>query len=417
MSHHDLIVLFLQICAMLGVALVFGQGIRRLRFPSVLGELGGGIVLGPTIFGALAPTAYAWLFLTGDLVASGREAVIKIGMLFFLCAGGLEVNLSQLRRRGLSVTLTSLLGVVVPFGLGFGSVVLLPRLWAPQATDKGLIFAAFIGTALSISALPVIARILMDLDLIDKEIGVVIMTAATINDLVGWSLFAAILSAIAPASQGRSLWATLGLVVGFSVLVLMLGRWIGRPFLRWLRASVAWPSGFIGITAMLILAAAAFAETVGIHATFGAFLVGVALGQSVEEEENNAHDIIHQFAVSFFAPLYFVSIGLSADFAANFDLPFVLLLLLISCIGKICGAGLGARLGGMPAKEALAVGFGMNARGAMEMILASIALEYRLIDERVFVALIVMALVTSMLSAPVLQRLMKQPPSMSERLP
>jgi Kef-type K+ transport system membrane component KefB len=105
MSHHDLIVLFLQICAMLGVALVFGQGMRRLRFPGVLGELGGGIVLGPTIFGALAPAAYAWLFVTGDLVSSGREAVIKIGMLFFLFAGGLEVNLSHLRQRGLSVAL------------------------------------------------------------------------------------------------------------------------------------------------------------------------------------------------------------------------------------------------------------------------------------------------------------------------
>ena len=256
----------------------------------------------------------------------------------------------------------------------------------------------------------------MDLDLIHKEIGVVVMTAATINDLVGWSLFAAILSALAPASQGRSLWATLGLVVGFAALVLVLGRWIGQPFLRWLRASVAWPSGFIGITAILILVAAALAETVGIHATFGAFLVGVALGQSVEEEENSAHEIIHQFAVSFFAPLYFVSIGLQADFAANFDLPFVLFLLLISCIGKICGAGLGAWLGGMPPREALAVGFGMNARGAMEMILASVALEYRLIDERVFVALIVMALVTSMISAPALQRLMNQPSSISERL-
>jgi Kef-type K+ transport system membrane component KefB len=408
MDQHHLILLFLQLCAMLAVALVFGQSARRLHFPAVLGELGGGIMLGPTVFGALWPGAYAWIFPPDDLAAAGRESIIKIGMLFFLFASGLEVNLAHLQRRGVSVALTSLLGILAPFTLGLACVLLLPAWWAPQTENNRLLFAAFMGAALSISALPVIARILMDLRLIQREIGVVIMTAATVNDLIGWSLFAVILSAFAPDSQGRSLGTTLGLVVGFAALVLGVGRWLGQPLLRWLRTSVAWPSGFIGITAVLVLAAAALAEAIGVHAVFGAFLVGVALGRSLEEEENGANEIIFQFAVSFFAPLYFVSIGLQADFAANFDLPFVLLILIIACVGKIGGAGLGARLGGMPPREALAVGFGLNARGAMEMILASVALEAGLIGERIFVALIVMALVTSMLSAPMLQRLMSR---------
>jgi Kef-type K+ transport system membrane component KefB len=408
MNQHGLILFFLQIGVMLGIALIFGQGMRRFRFPAVLGELAGGIVLGPTVFGALAPQAYTWLFLSDDQVSSSREAVIKIGMLFFLFAAGLEVNLSHLRQRGLSVGLTSLLGILVPFGLGFGSALLLPGLWAVQTHDKALIFAAFVGAALSISALPVIARILMDLSLVREEIGMVVMTAATITDLIGWSLFAVILSAFVPAGDARSIWSTLGLVLVFTVLVLGIGRWIGRPLLLWLRSSIAWPSGFIGITAILVLVAAALAEAIGIHAIFGAFLVGVALSRGLEKEENSAHDIIYQFAISFFAPLYFVSIGLQADFAANLDVSLAILLLLIACVGKVAGAGLGAWLGGMTRREALAIGFGMNARGAMEMILASVALEYRLIDERIFVALIIMALVTSMLSAPLMQRLMKR---------
>jgi len=408
MNHHESILFFLQIGTMLAVALVFGQIARKLHQPAVLGELVGGIVLGPTVFGMLAPGVFGWLFPGQDESSSGREAVIKIGMLFFLFVGGLEVNLTHLRRRGLSLALTSLLGILAPFGLGFAAVLLLPNLWGPPVHQKSLVFAMFIGAALSISALPVIARILMDLDLIQTEMGVVIMTAATVNDLIGWSLFAVILTAFVPGSSDRSIWATLGLVIGFSALVLSVGRWIGQPILRWLKSSVAWPSGFIGVTTVLILVAASMAETIGVHAIFGAFLVGVALGQDLKGE-NQAHEIIYQFAVSFFAPLYFVSIGIRADFAANFDLLLVLLLLFIACVGKICGAGLGAWLGGMTFREALSVGFGMNARGAMEMILASVALEYGLIDQRIFVALVIMALVTSMLSAPALQRLMNKP--------
>jgi Kef-type K+ transport system membrane component KefB len=270
-----------------------------------------------------------------------------------------------------------------------------------------LLFALFMGAALSISALPVIARILMDLKLIRQEIGVVVMTAATVNDLLGWSLFAVILSMIVPGSSNHSLAVTLSLVLAFIGLTLALGRWLGQPLLRRVRLFLPWPSGFIGLTTILVLAASAAAEAIGIHAIFGAFLVGVGLGQNLEEE-NQAHEIIYQFAVSFFAPLYFVSIGLRADFAANFDWLLVLIVLLVACTGKIVGAGLGAWLGGMPFREALAVGFGMNARGAMEIILASVALEYNLIDQRVFVALVIMALVTSMLSGPVMQRLLSR---------
>jgi Kef-type K+ transport system membrane component KefB len=398
---------FLQIGGMLTVALVFGQVARRLHQPAVLGELIGGILLGPTVFGAFAPNTYAWLFPTAGTVSTGREAVINLGMLFFLFVAGLEVNLTHLQRRGWSVFLTSISGIVAPFGLGFGFVVLLPDLWGPQAKNNGLMFAVFMGTALSISALPVIARILMDLDLIKQELGVVVMAAATINDLIGWSLFAVILSNFTPAGRpDRNLLVTIGLVLGLSGLILGVGHWASQRPLRWLQSHLTWPGSFLVVMAILVLVAATAAEAIGIHAIFGAFLVGVALAQS-SEEWNQTHEVIYQFAVSFFAPIYFVSIGLAANFAANFDLQLVLVILLVACVGKICGAAFGAWVGGMPLKAALAVGFGMNARGAMEMILASVALDYQLIDQRTFVALIVMALVTTILSGPMMQRLLR----------
>lgn len=410
MNHAHLILFFLQIGVMLATALVCGQLMRRLRQPAVLGELAGGVLLGPTIFGMLFPAAYGGLFPDEPVVTASRNAVIQIGMLFFLFVAGLEVKLTQVRQRGRAVLMTSLMGILLPFALGAGAVLLLPNLWGAPAQTLGLTFAMFIGAALSISALPVIARILMDLKLIQEEIGVVIMSAATVNDLLGWSLFALILSVLVPpVGGGHSLWLTLGLVVGFAFVVVGLGHWLAAPLLRWTRSVLAWPSGLIAVITILVLVAAAVAESIGIHAIFGAFLVGIAFGQQVDTH-NQAHDVIYQFAVSFFAPLYFVSVGLKADFAAHFDWPLVLLVLVIALVGKVGGAGFGAWAGGMRLRDAAAIGFGLNARGAMEMILASVALELGVIDQRIFVALIVMALVTSMLTAPALHWLLRESP-------
>jgi Kef-type K+ transport system membrane component KefB len=227
-----------------------------------------------------------------------------------------------------------------------------------------------------------------------------------VDDLIGWSLFAASLSALTPGSQDKNPFVIFGMVGLVLVVLWGMGRWLLRPLLTWLQRVVDWKGGFISIFAVWITAAAALAEAAGIHPVFGAFQVGVVLGQaSGASKENPAYEVIQQFAVNFFAPLYFVSVGLKTNFVRDFDPWLVLVVLLIASLGKIGGGSLGAWLGGLPAREALAVGCGLNARGAMEIILASAALEYGVIDQRIFVALVCMALVTSMLSGPLLQRL------------
>jgi Kef-type K+ transport system membrane component KefB len=402
MQEHETLLLFLQILAMLLTALIFGRLARMLHQPAVFGELIGGVLLGPTVFGAIAPDTYASLFSPPEKLSIVREAVVNLGMLFFLFVGGLEVNLDYLRREKVSVALTSGLGVLLPFGLGFASVVLMPTFWSNYSMEQPMTFALFLATALSISALPIIARILIDLKLIQKRLGQVVLASATINDLVGWSLFAVILSTITRTDQ--NLWTILGLVFAFVILILSAGRWAGQRIVLWLEKHVSEQRDTIGVMATMVLFVAVVAESIGLHAIFGAFLVGVALARN-SGQQPQAHETIHQFALGFFAPIFFVSIGLQTNFAANFDLPLVLLILTVASIGKIGGAGLGARIAGLPLKEALAVGFGMNARGAIEMILASVALEVKLIDERVFVALIVMAIVTTVLSGPIMQHL------------
>jgi Kef-type K+ transport system membrane component KefB len=403
-THHTLIIFFGQIAVMLGMALVCGQIMRRFHQPAVLGELLGGILLGPTLLGRLFPKLFASLFLDDMVAAQWRDAVIKMGMLFFLFVAGLEIDLRQVRRQKWSVSLAGLLGVCVPFALGVGAAILWPDLWGSRAKNGGMVFPLFMGTALSISALPVIARILMDLGLLRTSLGAVVMSAAAISDLIGWSLFATILATVEQGRHSRTPAAIFATVVAFSVAVLLLGRYLARPLLGPARRLLTWPTGFIGLTIVAILVVAIVAELAGVHGMFGAFLLGVALCPGTESEDaNQAHDAICQFSVSFFVPLYCVSVGLKMDFAANFDPILVLVALGIASVGKVLAGGVGARLGGMAWRESWAVGLALNARGAMELILASVALEYDLIDARIFVALVFMALATSMLSGPSLQ--------------
>jgi Kef-type K+ transport system membrane component KefB len=186
--------------------------------------------------------------------------------------------------------------------------------------------------------------------------------------------------------------------------MLTIGRALAQGALKLLKSYMPWPGSFLGITAVLILMAAACAEAIGVYAVFGAFLVGLAFSQNLEKRDA-AHELVYQFVMYFFAPLYFVSIGLRANFVASFDLALVLVVFSIACIGKVLGVTLGLRASKMPWKQSAVIGFALNARGAMEMILATVAKDAGLIDDRLFVALIIMALVTSVLSGPIMSRL------------
>jgi Kef-type K+ transport system membrane component KefB len=411
MNHLQLHAFFVQIALMLAVAWLFGYLMKRLAQPVVLGELIGGILLGPTLLGTIYPDAYANLFPIDNAINTSIDALLKVGMLFFMFAAGLEINLIHFRQYKLTIASTSLLGGLLPFVLGFGMVLLFPELWGQN--DRPLLFALFIGTALSISALPVIARILIDLNLIDTRTGMTIMASAMINDLIGWSLFAVILRNLGQDHPAGNMLSTLAMIIALSVIILGIGRWLVQPFLRRIHFFKDWPGGLLIFVSVLVMLAAAAAEKIGVHSIFGAFLVGMAMGQNqsqgqFSEQEKHIYSIIQLFALNFFAPLYFVSVGLKVNFSSQFDGILVLVVFLIACLGKILGASLGARIGGMRWREAVSVGVGLNARGAIEIILASVALEHQLIDQRIFVALVVMALATSIISASLLKYLVKK---------
>jgi mannitol/fructose-specific phosphotransferase system IIA component (Ntr-type) len=260
-------------------------------------------------------------------------------------------------------------------------------------------------TALSISALPIIAKILIDLNIYRSDLGVTVVAAAVFNDLMGWLVFAVVLAMLG-AGNGMALGHTIWLTLVFTAAMLTVVPWCIHRLLPWVQAHTSWPGGVLGFALAFCLIAAAFTEWVGIHAIFGSFLAGVALGHSSHLRERT-RTTIDQFVSFIFAPVFFASIGLKVNFAEHFDLLLTLTVLCLAFTGKVVGSALGGRWGGLSRRDALGVGFGMSAQGTMGIILGVLALQYGLINQRVFVSLVVMALVTSLVSGPMLQFILR----------
>jgi Kef-type K+ transport system membrane component KefB len=401
LSQQELMSLLIQLSVMLIAGRVLAEAARKFKQPAVVGEILAGILLGPTILGLLAPDMFNDLFPQGtsSLVLDGFVQVAVVMLLFI---AGLEVDLHIVLKQGRLAVVTSTLGLIIPFSIGFAFPYTFPDFFGYADNGNRLAFALFMGTSMAITALPVIARILMDLNIFKSKLSMLVISSAMVNDLIGWLIFSIILGMIGKGQLNVSLPNTIILTIGFTIAMLTLGRGVLNRILPWINKKLAWPGGLLSISLAMCFLAAAFTEYIGIHAIFGAFILGVALGDS-EHMSERAKEIIHQFINNIFAPLFFVSIGLKVNFIANFDGWLTLVILIIAFVGKILGSGLGARLGGFKWNESLAVGFGMNARGAMEIILGLIALEVGLINEKVFVSLVIMALVTSMTSGPLMK--------------
>ena len=419
LTPEQIATVLLGFALMLGLARAFGEAARRLRQPDIVGEILAGILIGPTVFGALFPGLAGQLFPTTGAVSLALDTMIVIAVVLLLLIAGLEIDLGVLWRQGRAALLVSVLGTAVPFAVGFTAAWVVPEFWGHAEGAEKLTFALFLGTAMSISALPVIAKILMDLNLLRTDAGMLIMAAAMFSDLVGWIVFSIVLGLMsanpAPGAEvsvddghgGLALGATIGLTLGLVLFMLTVGRWLIHRMLPWIQSRLSWPGGVLSFTLVLTLAAAATTEAIGIHAIFGAFLVGIAVGDSAHFREQT-RTILHQFVTYIFAPIFFVSIGLQADFLASFNVPLILGVLGIAFVGKLAGCLVGARWGGLGRNEAWAIGFGMNARGAMEIILGLLALQYGVIEDELFIALVVLALVSSVVSGPAMNRFIKQ---------
>ena len=403
LTHHDITILFVSLGILLASARILGEIARLFQQPAVLGEIIAGILLGPTVFGSVFPNLHETLFPGEGAVLVALQGFTAIAIALFLMVAGMEVDLSTAWRQGKTASVVAFLGIVVPFTLGFVTTWFMEDLFSNGSKHPHLILSLFIATAMSISALPVIARILMDLNIYRTDLGMFVISAAILNDLAGWIIFGVLLGLI--DTGGASTWTTgqvLILIVLFTGGMMTLGRGLFNRLLPWIQAHLSWPAGVLSFVMTMAFLSAAITEWIGVHAIFGAFMLGVAIGDSPHLRQRT-RTTIEQFISSIFAPIFFASIGLRVNFFTNFDLQLVVVVIVIATIGKVVGCTYGAKWCGLPNREALAIGFGMNARGAMEIILGLLALEKGLIDERLFVALVVMAMVTSLSSGTLIQ--------------
>jgi Kef-type K+ transport system membrane component KefB len=407
MPQH-ITVMFLSLGILLGVARLLGELAQRWRQPAVLGELLAGILLGQTILGSIAPEISAFLFPLHGPSAIALETIATLAIVLFLMVAGIEVDLSTIWRQGKVGLRVGIASMIIPFLCGLAAAWLAPRFLGRHPDADPFIFALFFAIAMSISALPVIAKTLMDMNLYRSDLGMVVISAAIFNDLAGWIVFAVVLGLMgAPSGNVHNITLTITLTLAFAGAMLTAGRWLIHKVLPFVQAYSRWPGGELSFTLTLAILAAAFTEWIGIHAIFGAFLVGVAVGDSSHLRERT-RVIIEQFVSFIFAPVFFASIGLKVNFLTHFDGPLVLTVLVIACVCKLAGGTLGARWGGMPSRESWAVGFAMNSRGAMEIILGLLALEAGIIPQRLFVALVIMAIVTSMMSGPAMRLILRE---------
>ncbi len=415
LSPSDITRLMVALSVLLGVSRLLGETARRFNQPMVLGEILAGVLLGPTVLGYISPATMAWVFPTGAGEAGqvALDGFVVISATLLLLVVGLEVDLSTVRRQGKATTFVSALGVALPFTLGFGLAFGVPNLLGagPRGEAAPMAFAVFVGIALSITALPVIAKVLMDINLAKSDLGMLIISSAMLNDLIGWIGFAVVL-ALLPVDAGStsashmSVPMTIMLTLGFLLGMITVGRWLCHKALPYIQSRWSWPGGVLGFVSVIALGCAAVTEHLGVHSIFGAFIAGVALGDSPRLRERT-RETIHQFVTNFFAPIFFASIGLRINFISSFDLVTVVIVLLVAFIGKSGGCFLGAKLAGLSRRESWATAFGMTCQGAVGIILGQLAFKAGLISEELLVAVVIMALSTSLFAGPAMQSVLK----------
>jgi Kef-type K+ transport system membrane component KefB len=403
MNVNEITIFLLAISVLLFFARFFGELVRHFKQVVVIGEIIAGIILGPTLLGTFFPDLFGSLFNYSEKVNSALYGITLLGVIMLLLVSGLEIDLSLIIRQGKTALFISLGGIIFPFAVGFLSAYYFPNLLGIGDSSDLLLFSLFIGTALSITALPVVAKTLMDLKIFKTDLGFLIIASAMFDDLLGWVVFSIILAMIGQSEGHTVNFANLFFTISIFILfMLFIGRKLINYFIPLLKEYTSYPGGILSFIFIMGFLGAAYTEYIGIHAIFGAFIMGIAIGDSVHIKEE-IRETIFQFVTNIFAPLFFVSIGLKVNFVAHFDLSIVFVFLFLAYFGKVVGCGLSAYIGGLDRNESLIIGFGMNSRGAMEIVLGTLAFQAGLIQEKVFVALVIMALVTSITSGPLMK--------------
>ena len=389
MQHLSLTLL--QILVVVLCARATGLLMKRLGQPSVIGEIAAGILLGPSLFGRVAPDSFARLFPQDSL--GPLMLLSQIGLILFMFLVGLEFSPKVVSERKHVVVVISHVSIIVPFLLGTGlAYYLYPRVSDPGVTFRS--FALFLGIAMSITAFPVLARILEERHLLRTRMGNTAIGCAAVDDVTAWCLLAFVVMLVR-ASDPKQLVVQLALLVVY-VLTMVFGV---RRFLT--------PKIPVAAALFLVFASAWITELLGIHALFGAFLAGTILPRDAAMRERLAGHV-REITSVLFLPLFFAVTGLRTNVGLLQSAELWIccaLVLLVAIAGKFGGATLSARAVGFSWRDATAIGVLMNTRGLMEMVVLNIGLEIGVVSRPLFTMCVLMALVTTAMTSPLLDRL------------
>lgn len=393
--------LFVQLLVVIAAAQLLGKAFARMGLSAVVGEMAAGILLGPSLLGLIAPGTFAFVFPANSLGA--LQLLSQIGICLFMFSVGMELNVQRVRRKAHAAFAVSIVGIVIPFLFGVGlAYFLFTDMAGPRATFAG--FALFIGISLSITAFPVLARILQERGMAQTALGGTAITCAAIGDVTAWTIMAFV---VALARSTRLDGAVLTVVLALLFIAIMsfgvrraLPRWLGGA-----RLAEEEPSGgTLAAVLFVVVAAALCTEVIGIHALFGAFLAGAVMPQ-VDGFRHKINARLQRFSSVLLMPLFFAFTGLRTQIGLLEDVQGWLLCLLIiavATLGKLGASAVAARFTGMSWRESLQLGALMNTRGLMELIALNIGYDFGILSPRIFTMLVIMALVTTLLTAPLL---------------
>ena len=409
--HHDIFLLVLQVAVLLLAARACGEISTRLGQPAVIGEILAGIILGPSLLSGAFP-AFGELIIPQTAIQGYLlEVVSLLGAMFLLLITGLETDIRLIKHHAKTAISVSLGGITTTFLTGFLLGMYLPEFLLADPNER-LVFALFVATAMSISAIPVIAKVLMDMNLMRRDIGQTILAAGMSDDTIGWILLSIVAGiAAGDAVTTGTVLTTVGSVLAFLVISFTLGRWLVRKLLTFVQDEVISSDRILSLVIVLVFLWGAITQLLNLEAILGAFVMGILFGMMPRLPEDVIHKL-ESIALGIFAPIFFAVAGLKVNILNLFDPTLIVITLIvigIATLGKVIGTYTGARLiGGKDHWTSLSFGAGLNARGAMEIIIATIGLRLGILSQDMFSIVVVMAIATSLMAPFALRSVLKR---------
>ena len=415
-ADHTTAIFAAELILLLFFGRMLGEVMSRIGQPAIFGQLLAGVLLGPSVFGALMPELRHVIFPGTPALKSMIDAVSQIGILLLLLLTGMETNLALVNRKRRAVISTSVFGIAVPFICGVLLAYALPGELIPSPAAQ-LVTALFLGTALSISSVKIVAMVLMEVGAIRRDLGQLILATAILDDSIAWVIIAVIAGiaahgTVSVANVGTSLAGT----ALFLAVSLTVGRRLVARVIRWSNDNMTIEVPVITAILLVMLVMALSTELIGVHTALGAFVAGMLVGQSPILTEHIEGEL-RGFIFAFFSPVFFAVAGLGMDLRTLFDptlLLFTVAVIVVASVGKFLGALLGGRLGGLTGAESLALATGLNARGSTEVIIASIGLSMGVLSNQLYTMIVAMAVVTTMIMPPTLRWMLARVPLREE---